>query len=89
MRLIEGTIVHRINRVTRINRAIARARRIRKHLSPSFHIMAPRYGRVLAHDDPRAACRGTGVVTEVIYRAAPLTADRDPREMGGNRPRVA
>jgi len=42
------------------------------------------YGRVLAHDDPRAACRGTGVVTEVIYRAAPLTADRDPRESDGS-----
>jgi len=45
----------------------------------------PRYGRVLAHDDPRAACRGTGVVTEVIYRAALLTADRDPRESEGHR----
>ena len=38
MRLIEGTIVHRINRITRIHRAISRALRIRNRLRVSFHI---------------------------------------------------
>jgi len=37
LRWIEGTIVHRINRITRINRATARARRIRSRLRISFH----------------------------------------------------
>jgi hypothetical protein len=47
MWLIEGTIVHRINRVTRINRAIARARRIRSRLRASFHASAAR--RAIGH----------------------------------------
>jgi hypothetical protein len=38
MRLTEGTIVHRIIRITRINRAMARALRIRNRLRVSFHI---------------------------------------------------
>jgi len=37
---------------------------------------------VLAHNDPRSPYRGTGVVTEAIYRAAPISADRIPQERG-------
>jgi len=37
MRLIEGTTVHRINHITRINRAIPWALRIKNRLRTRFH----------------------------------------------------
>ena len=44
----------------------------------------PRYGRVLAHDDPPGPRRGTGVAADAKRRVATMAVNLNPRKVKGN-----